>query len=244
MSDATTDTYVQRITALLDKAESTEFEAEAEAFLAKAQELMARHAIDEAMLASARTEADVIAQDNSVIEPPYASAKSTLLNAVARSNNCRLVTSTRPGGRQYCTLVGYESDLANVRLLYAALSFQAMRFMLAAEVPRGDTPRRFRHAFLLAFGARIGERLRAAELQAQADAAQEQPAPGGPSVSVVVASRTDAVQQALHEAFPRLRTRTTSISSAAGYQSGRAAADRSSLNQRPLGGNRPGLPGG
>ncbi len=48
------DPIAERIAALLDKAESTSYPAEADAFMAKAQELMARHAIDEAMLQPAQ----------------------------------------------------------------------------------------------------------------------------------------------------------------------------------------------
>ena len=45
-----TETWVSKVQALIAKAESTEFPDEAEAFMAKAQELMTRHAIDLAML--------------------------------------------------------------------------------------------------------------------------------------------------------------------------------------------------
>jgi hypothetical protein len=45
---------LEKVRALLAKAESSEFDAEAEAFTAKAQELMARHSIDHALLAMGR----------------------------------------------------------------------------------------------------------------------------------------------------------------------------------------------
>src|SRR5205085_1918517 len=157
----------------LDKAESTPYEAEAEAFLAKAQELMARHAIDEAMLATVGQEADEIVQDHQVITAPYASAKSVLLGAVGRANRCRVVTESSRGGRVYATIVGHATDVENVRLLFLALSYQAVRFMLDAEVPPGDTARRFRHSFLLAYAHRIGERLRAIEAATQEAAERE-----------------------------------------------------------------------
>ena len=245
MSQTTTEAYVARIAALLDKAESTPFEAEAEAFLAKAQELMARHAIDEAMLEDARPASDAIAHDGLLIVAPYSSAKSSLLGAVARANRCRVVVERRPNGRTYCTIVGHQTDLANVRMLFTSLSFQAVRFMLDAPVPAHDTPRRFRHAFLLAYAARIGQRLLDAERLATAEAEADQARqPAGRSVSLVLASREQAVDRALHESFPGLRTRRTTASSAAGYASGAAAANRASLDHRPLasGGRR--LPAG
>src|SRR3546814_7340914 len=74
------------------------------------------------------------------------------------------------GGRT-CMLVGHGSDIARVEVLFSALSLHATRAMLAAEVPAHDTPRRFRHAFLLAFAGRIGQRLQEATGAAEADAA-------------------------------------------------------------------------
>lgn len=231
----TTETWLNRVNALLAKAESTEFPEEAEALMAKAQALMARHAIDDAMLAAAgrdpaeRPETEVV-----VVEAPYATAKAALLSTVASANHCRCVMGPAGGGAQRCVIVGHPADLANVRTLFAALSVHAARAVMAAEVPRYDTPRRFRHAFLLAFTDRIGERLRAAAAAAEREAAVE----AGTGVAVVLADRAGAVDQAFREAFPHVRTARFSSSSGAGAASGRAAADHAGLNQAGLGGSR------
>lgn len=240
------DQMAERISALLDKAESTPYPEEADAFMAKAQELMARHAIDEAMLDAARGSHDEIAQIEQTIVAPYASAKSVLLNAVARSNRCRLVVSNRPGGRVMCVLVGFETDIRHTRSLYLALSHQAVRFMLDAPLPPGDTPRRFRHSFLLAYAYRIGERLEEADAYARTEAEADQLASAtGRSVSLVMASREAKVDRAFAESFPRLGTKRISSSSGGGHASGRAAADRSSLNQPSVqGGGGRSLPSG
>ena len=239
------DQMAERIAALLDKAESTPFPEEADAFMAKAQELMARHAIDEAMLDAARGTEEEVVQVDVTIVAPYASAKSALLNAVASSNRCRLVVATRPGGQVLCVLVGYDTDIRHTRSLYLALSHQAVRFMLDAPMPRGDTPRRFRHSFLLAYAHRIGERLEEADALARTDAEAEQLArPSGPSVSLVMASREEKVDRAFADAFPRLTTKRISSSSGAGHASGRAAANRSSLNRPSVSGGGRSLPSG
>jgi hypothetical protein len=233
--DPTLDSSVHRIQALLDKAESTSFPDEADALLAKAQELMARHAIDAAMLAqSAQRDEDPI-DERIVIVAPYASAKATLLGAVATANRCRVVVGQGASGTRHCTVVGFAEDLANTRTLFSSLSYQAVRFMLDAPVPAGDTPRRFRHAFLLAYAFRIGERLReagrAAQDQAQADQFDR---PGGPSVSLVLTTRAAKVDHEFDRLFPYRRRASVSVSSAAGARSGRRAADRAALGQRNL----------
>jgi hypothetical protein len=236
---------LHRIQALLDKAESTPFPEEAEALLAKAQELMARDAIDEAMLAASSRNAEEPELTDVVIVPPYASAKLALLGVVGRANRCRTVSVKGPNGAVHATVVGFPGDLSNVRSLYLALSVQATRFMLAAQPPPGETPRRFRHAFLLAFAARIGERLLEAERAAEAEATlAQQAAPGGRSVSLVLASRSAAVDKAFRAAFPHLRHTRVSGSSGAGFASGRAAADRAALGAPALGERRRGLPSG
>lgn len=239
------DQMAERIASLIDKAESTSFPEEAEAFMAKAQELMARHAIDEAMLDAARGSTDEITQVEMTIGAPYASAKSSLLNVVAASNRCRLVVANRPGGRVLCLLFGFDTDIRHTRSLYLSLSHQAVRFMLAAPLPPGDTPRRFRHSFLLAYAHRIGERLEEADALARSDAESEQFArPTGRSVSLVMANREAKVDRAVSEAFPRLTTKRVSSSSGGGHASGRAAADRSSLNRPSVGGGGRALPSG
>lgn len=234
------DAWLDRVSALLAKAESTDYPEEAEALLAKAQELMSRHAIDEAMLArSGRHGSTAIGTRTIVVAPPYATAKASLLGAVAQANDCRVVMGPAGGGRQTCIALGHDADLDAVEALFAALCVHAVRTMLAAEVPPLDTVRRFRHAFLLAFAGRIGERLRSARRTAEQEASAV--APAG-AVEVVLADRSRDVDRAFREAFPRVRTMRTSSSSMAGRVSGRRAADAAGLGQRAVGGSRP-LPG-
>jgi Protein of unknown function (DUF2786) len=235
MTPTPDDTWTNRIQALLTKAERTaaEFPEEAEALLAKAQELMVRHAVDEAALAAAgRRSTDRVVSDIVVVEAPYATAKAALLGSVGRANDCRVVRSPLGGGSQRCIVVGHESDLANVRSLFGALSVHAVRTMLAAPVPRTDTPRRFRHAFLLSFSARIGERLWEAGETVREQARQE--AGTGAGVALVLADRRTAVDQAFAETFPHVRSTTLRSSSWAGHASGRRAADAAGLGQPGL----------
>lgn len=239
----TSDAWLRRVQALLAKAESTDFPAEAETLLAKAQELMARHAIDEAMLAAAAGVArDDVITTVVVAETPYAGPKASLLHRVAAANHCRMVI--QGGGRRArtCVLVGHRSDIDNVKAMFSALSLHATRAMLAASVPDDDAPRRFRHAFLLAFAWRIGERLREAARAATTEAEREHAT--GPSVAVVLRDRSEAVDRAIAEQFPHLRAVRTQASSHAGALSGRAAADRAPIGQRAVHGTRGNLQAG
>ena len=78
-----------KIRALLAKAESTRFEAESDALTAKAQELMARHAIDDAVARSARSSEERPVARRIAVDQPYAVAKSHLLHVVATANGVR-----------------------------------------------------------------------------------------------------------------------------------------------------------
>ena len=92
--------HLDRVRALLAKAHATEFDAEAEAFMAKAQALMTRHAIDELMLedAEAHDGRSRVVCDRSIdIPSPYARVKFLLLGQVAAANRCRTVYEPRSG---------------------------------------------------------------------------------------------------------------------------------------------------
>src|SRR6476646_1454927 len=86
---------LERVRALLSKAESTTFPEEADALTAKAQELMARHAIDQAMVDAGGTGAGgrtgLPTSRRIWIDNPYADGKSLLFNHVAVANRCRAV---------------------------------------------------------------------------------------------------------------------------------------------------------
>ena len=213
-----------RVRALLAKAESTTFEDEAEAFTAKAQELIARYAIDEALL---HTVDDV--GDPSVrripIDDPYVDAKAALIAEVADANRCRVVHSPTMG---WVTAFGYDHDLDAVELLGVSLLAQATTAMLRMGPQRDATgrsrTRAFRRAFLFGFAHRIGERLRrATESQMAAtddDAGRLVP---------VLAARHDRLRAAEAAAFPEAVSRTTSVSDATGWHAGQAAAEQADL---------------
>ncbi|MFI6522111.1 DUF2786 domain-containing protein [Spirillospora sp. NPDC050679] len=217
-----------KVRALLAKAESTEFPEEAEALSARAQELMARHSIDHALLAAEGGGETAPAGCRLAVDHPYDSPKAVLLTVVAEANRCRAVWHRELG---MSTVLGFPADLAAVEMLYTSLLVQATAAMVHAG-PRRDArgrsrTRSFRHAFLNAYAARIGERLRDAVDRAAAEA-------GGKDLLPVLARRDLAVQRAVDSMFPNLsRGRAGSVSNYEGWVAGRAAADLASLDGRP-----------
>ena len=103
-----------RVRALLAKAESTEFPDEAEALSAKAQELMSRYSLQQAVLEHDHGRAPAATGRRLWMDAPYAGAKVLLVQAVATANRCRTVWRADPG---FVTVVGPDTELDIVELL-------------------------------------------------------------------------------------------------------------------------------
>jgi len=221
---------LDRVRALLAKAESTEFAEEAEAFTAKAQELMARHSIDHALLAAGAGTRDEPVGRRVSVDRPYEPAKALLLQKVAEANRCRTTWSKEFG---FTTVLGFASDLDAVELLYTSLLVQATTAVVHAG-PRRDRygqsrTRSFRQSFLTAYAIRIGQRLTEATEQASSDAIAEA---GNDRLLPVLAARDDAVRRAADAMFRETVGRDVRISDREGWVSGTAAADLASLDVR------------
>ncbi|MGW5201768.1 DUF2786 domain-containing protein [Streptomyces spiralis] len=215
-----------RIRALLAKAEATGYPEEAEALSAKAQELMARHSVDEALLAARSPSPDAPGACRIGVEPPYEQTKAVLLDAVASANHCRAVWNEALG---FSTVVGFEGDLEAVELLHTSLLVQATTAMTRAEAAQRAAGRKrtktFRQSFLAAYAHRIGTRLEAA---ARTQVSED--------LLPVLATRDVAVTDRLERMFPETTTtRLRGVSDAAGWTEGAQAADRAQVEpRRPL----------
>ncbi|MFD5795073.1 DUF2786 domain-containing protein [Streptomyces diastatochromogenes] len=213
-----------RIRALLAKAEATGYPEEAEALSAKAQELMARHSVDEALLAAGAPAPDAPGACRIGVEPPYEQAKAVLLDAVATANHCRAVWNEPLG---FSTVVGFEADLEAVELLYTSLLVQATHAMTRAEAAQRAGGRKrtktFRQSFLAAYAHRVGDRLATvAETQVTQD------------LLPVLATREIAVTDRLERMFPETTTtRLRGVTDAAGWTEGARAADEAQVRARP-----------
>ena len=213
------DRMLDKVRGLLAKAESTDFPAEAEAYSAKAQELIARHSIEDALTTQDRTEVVPFARRIGV-DHPYESEKASLLDAVARANHCHTVWSPELG---FSTIFGFDADIDGVELLYTSLLVQAHKAMARDEPAKAGKARvkAFRRSFLVAYAVRIGERLRQT-IRQEVDRHSD--------LLPVLRSRDLQVQEAVQKIFPNtVRSRGSRVHSLEGWESGRAAADEAQL---------------
>lgn len=216
-----------RVRGLLAKAEATEYPDEAEALSAKAQALMARHSLREAVADHDRGRRPVASARRMWIDNPYVAAKVSLVQAVAMANRCRTVWIKDLG----CVVaVGAETDLDLVELLSTSLMVQANRAMLLAgrrHDVRGQTrTKSFRLAFLVAYAQRIGERLGAASTSVTAELQRDE------RLLPVLAARDRAADEAFARLFPRTVASPLVAYDYLGTDAGRSAADRAVLDVR------------
>jgi hypothetical protein len=218
---------LRRVRGLLAKAESTTFEAEAQALTAKAQELMSRHSIDRAALSAGAAARDVPVGIRVGVDDPYAQPKAVLLAEVADANRCQAVWSKQLG---FSTVFGFREDIEGVELLYTSLLVQATVTMTSLGSQRSSDgrsrTRSFRQSFLTAYATRIGQRLRTAAATAEGDAVGEH----GTSLLPVLADRRSAVAAEVDAAFPETsHVDGPSSHNAAGWRAGHAAAELAAL---------------
>ena len=246
---ASHDRILQTIRALLAKAESTTYPEEAAALTAKAQELIAAHAIDLALIEEQQGRGDVLTRII-FIPAPYPKEKYVLLGGVAQANGCRAILGldddqfkemvrsgemfSRDGS--HATLVGYASDLDAVELLFTSLLVQAVNIMSShgtqVDVAGRNRTKSFRRSFLNGFAWTVSSRLEEARSMAtetaQAGSAQTEVLP-------VLASRRASVDQAVNEKFTKLSRLTTSVSNYDGIAAGNQADNRANLDNTRVG---------
>ncbi len=243
------DRRLDTIRALLAKAEATEFPDEAEAFFAKASELISRWAIDEAMLwadadASGREQPDEL---QLVVHTPYLPQKAVLIGAVAQANNCRAVRLVGGSGArtEIVSIVGFPTDLRWVETLVTSLLVQLTAAMLA-KCPAGGSASQtasWRRSFIIGYAEEVGSRLEMD--RATAAARTERPEPSAasgtstPSVELVLASRTTEVADDFRRRHPHVRSSWASSGrSSAGRNAGRQAGREASLSRHGIRGRR------
>jgi hypothetical protein len=218
---------LSRVRALLAKAESSSYPEEAEALSAKAQELMTRHALDRVLVEADTSVPSLVSTHRLWLDTPYLDAKSLLVDVVAQANRCRAIFHPKWG---FVSVMGDENDLESVELLTTSLLLQATRAMIASGAQTSGTgqsrTRSYRQSFLVAYATRIGERLEKATESTIADASDSA------RLLPVLASQQKKVDAAFETMFPSVVGKRVSVSNAAGWGAGKAAADRALLETR------------
>jgi hypothetical protein len=222
---------MRKVEALLRQAEdSGATEAEAETFMAKAQELMTKWAIDEATLAQAMSsdqQLKDIVTDARFVDGPYLVAKRDLLHQVVNNNNCRMFFSDGYRTKIRMTVVGFKGDVERAWMLFDSLQIQAAAHLPAT--PPGYNGTRFRNSYWQGYAAQIGRRLREVH-----QATVKQSAAG---TDLVLRDRTALVKNYMDDRFNlRQSSGTRRTTYGEGVAAGKAAANRSSLGQTGVGG--------
>lgn len=230
---------IDRVRKLLAKAESTDNPNEAEAFSAKAAELIAAHRLDPAHVRDSLDRGTVGLRRIPIGRGAYVRARLALLTAVARSHDCEVVFETGATGT-VAVVAGFESDLVVTELLYESLHVQAAGQMAATKLATPAATQRWRRSFLFGYARRVGELL----TESQAHAVKPQPA--GPltlfdesSAVPDLLARAARVKEFAKVAFGPVRAaRAVRAPHAAGWNDGHRAAGSADIGRTRLSGRK------
>jgi hypothetical protein len=212
--------FADKIGKLLAKAESTTPE-EAELLLGKAQELMTRYAIDEAMVAAARgiEAAEKIVEVRITYTGIFREAAFDIGKALCAPNECRHLIS-RGSNQTTLVVIGFEGDVERVKMLDASVQIQARGAMLkwAKDQDRtymsGMQWYKARREFLFGFAHGLHMQLAVAHKVAVKVAEDEQaPTEESGSVALVLRDKKVRVNDWIDETYGKLTSSTRRYSS-------------------------------
>lgn len=218
---------LDRVAKLLAKANRTDNEVEADAYFAKATELMTKHAIEQWELVG-RGEAprpNVITRSVSIREKQdKARTRAVLIHQIAKANRCETV---RMVGMDMVTIYGFESDVEFVKTLYGLVLVQmeyqtALAWRVYLEETHYEARDRqsrylFVKGFQLGFGMRVGERLDEARIREEQNHA---------GAALALVDRSALVLAAM----PETRSSSVRLSTSVGIAEGEAAGSRADLS--------------
>lgn len=212
----TEQSTINKILALLAKAESSEFEAESATYLAKAQELMIKHAVEESQLRP--EERETIGSETVTVS--RARPDKTLMTVAALSVGVQFIQYSNSDRG---LLFGTPSDITFVKALYASLVLQRERFLSREHKPYYENGRSFNHSFRVGFAGRVHARFKESKRVAVETS--------GPGTDLVLVTKDKQVEKAVHDQIGKTRT-TAAVraSSHAGHSAGKAAANRADIS--------------
>lgn len=227
----TSEKMISKITKLLNLAERTENEHEADAFLAKAQSLMVQNAIDEAAIASAK---DSYQQTREQIltkivlikrNIPRTKPQRYFLSRLSLSFNCQMWYNTYTDNNYVC---GHESDVDFVRMMFASIILQQHSAMLRARKEHKNDPGYkdwvFRSNFISGYLERVAMRIEMRNLKVDET--------HGAGTELVLRSRKAEVDDWIEGqgfSFKAARSSRSTYDHNA-YSAGRSAGDRADIS--------------
>jgi hypothetical protein len=217
-----------KVRALLTKAERTEYSAEAEAFNAKAAELIAKHALDELELRSMKPNQfpDEIESRRYVVQAPYSIDRLRLIVNVALALGCiaYYIPQARDGSKTatkskdhdtYAYIVGFKEDIDMVELMLESLNrHQYFTSMGKKKV--------WNASFIRGYAARISSRLRTSYNETMSEATG--------SVAIVLQNKKERLQRKA-ESLGLVTKPSTRQTDRNAYSSGMSAADRATIHK-------------
>ncbi len=224
---------LDRVRKLLAQAEDDAVTpAEAQAFTAKAAELMAKYGIDRALLAAEQPDTDQPANRILDIDNPWAREKAHLLCGLASALRCQcILLSSRPGSRVH--IFGFGSDIDRTDLLYTSILIQMAHGLAGAQVPEwSSSPRAWRRSWLLGFATAVISRVRQAEHGA-VTAATRTGQRDSDRTALVLADRSLVVRRQVEQAYPVTRKARVTYSGS-GYRDGYERGQRADIGTTRL----------
>jgi len=229
----------KKVKALLTKAEASTFEAESDAFYAKAAELMAEYAIDEAALAALDSTKKVkeIESRAYVVAAPYSVDRMYLIHYVAHAMGgyAYMVTQKRDGYKTatrskdhntYAFILGASADIDRIEQMLESLNRQMDRSRESAlngMYFKGMGEKKVWNAtFIRGYAIRIGQRIRVS----YQTKIEEQT--GG--VALVLRDKQALIEEEKRRKGIRA-VNTSRQHHQAGWESGQSAADRATIRQ-------------
>jgi hypothetical protein len=233
---------IDRVRKLMDKAESTQNQHEADAFTRKVAELVARHRIELSTIRNAGQGADEVltVRQISLGRGAYVRGRLALLDAIARHQDVRVVFGSTPTGT-VAYAAGFGSDLDIVEIMYSSLHAQAAAQMASQRRATAAATQQFRRSFLFGFAQRLDEVLAGVRRPDQSETTRAGSSADASTQSAQLAlrERRERVEEFAAESFGRVRTaRRPGAAQVGGFDAGIAAAERADVGRSRIGRQR------
>lgn len=216
------DSRLDKIRGLLAKAEDpASTPAEAEAYTAKAAELISKWGLEDALREAKQQDRPSITEKIIKMEGSYQREKGLLLELVARGlgNQAVQLIGTRP---YQIHVFGTDTDIVRIELLFTSLLVQASQGIAVAEPYRyGESIKAYRRSWLDGFAKAIYQRLRKVQEHGAAQA--------GPGTDLVLADRSALIKERVAVFYPSVKAIKRRLTGS-GRREGALAGARANLS--------------